>query len=137
MCENLRQDNRQFPRIDKDVPINITRVVWPVPRTPEATGQGVNISAGGICLAAPVAYRPGEVLSLEINLPGLVDHKKPHSLFVDASSVPPLTAVGEVVWCRDCGDGASWEIGLRFVDIYEDDRNTLNRYLEATAGTGS
>ena len=46
------------------------------------------------------------------------------------SAAEPLTAIGEIVWCTPTTNGTGYEIGVKFVDIYEDDYKALTKYLE-------
>lgn len=57
---------------------------------------------------------------------------------MDISSARPLTAIGEVAWTRELSDGMGYDIGIRFVNIYEDDYAALMKYIETRQeGSGS
>ncbi|QTA89818.1 PilZ domain-containing protein [Desulfonema magnum] len=125
------KDHREFPRISKEIPIEVSKISYPLPETPGKSYLSKNISIGGICFSLTIPYEPETVLSLKINIPGWESYKKPFSLFLDVSSDAPLTAIGEVVWCRKLSGGPGYEMGVRFVDIYKDDYQALMKYLEA------
>lgn len=126
-------NKREFERIPETVPIEITRLVYPLPQTPDTVGTGKNISAGGVCFTTSVWYPPKTMLSLQIALTGWQDFKKPHSLLTDATRSVPLTGIAEVAWSRRAEDAAGYEIGVRFIDIYEDDYRALITYLQRAA----
>ena len=49
---------------------------------------------------------------------------------LDISREPPLTAIGEVVWLREDPSGDGYEVGIKFLNIYEDDYRALMKYLK-------
>ncbi|MDM8522574.1 PilZ domain-containing protein [Desulfococcaceae bacterium HSG8] len=121
-------NQREFPRILKEIPIEVARISYPVSEKPEKKCLSKNIGGGGICFTLRTPYEVGALLNLKISIPGWQSYKRPFSLFWDMSSDAPLTAVGEVVWCRKFPGG--YDVGIRFLDIYEDDYNALMKYLE-------
>ena len=74
-----------------------------------------DVSAGGMRLLADRAMRKGDRLQLELLLPD--------------SSWLPLT--GKVAWSMrmDVGSSAAYEVGLRFLDLSEDDLTRLRPVL--------
>ena len=125
------ENKREFPRIPKRMPIEINRLAFPMSDEPEGKGTGKNISQGGVCFSVPDRYEPGAILSLKMRLVGWSQHKKPHSYLVDIASEPDFTALGEVVWCRKHATQEQYDIGVKFVNIYEDDLKALMEYLKA------
>jgi uncharacterized protein (TIGR02266 family) len=70
-----------------------------------------NISLGGICIQSPSVEDVGTIVELVLNFPDL-----------DAS----LAAQGEVVWANR---EAPMDMGIRYVDLDNERRDTLRRYL--------
>lgn len=102
-------DQRAFPRIYKEISIEVKKLS----SAPEETGEtGItrNISGTGICLAVPVRFEPGILLSLKFTIPP--DYKK--SNFSRRSSESSLVIAGEVAWCRKSSQGGGYEIGVEF-----------------------
>jgi len=124
-------DRRSFPRIPKEVTIGVTKLEYPLPGGPGDKGTVRNIATHGICCKVPVSYETGTLLSLEIDLKGWQRHKRGvSSILNERATKEPLTAIGQVMWCSTLVDGAGFELGVRFTDIYEDDHAALMRYLE-------
>ncbi|OQX23186.1 MAG: hypothetical protein BWK80_27345 [Desulfobacteraceae bacterium IS3] len=130
-------NKRKFPRIDKKIPVEVNRLCYPLPLDPGESCVCKNISAGGVCFTISNSYEPGAVLSLKISIPGWQGYKKPFSFLVDIASESPLTAIGEVVWCRQHSESSDYEIGIKFLNIYEDDYRALIKYLEAQTAQAS
>ena len=72
-----------------------------------------NISLGGICILSESVEETGSIVDLVINFPEQ-----------DTS----LAVQGEVVWCNT---ESPRDMGIRYINMDEDRRNTLRRYLEA------
>ncbi len=95
------KEKRKFPRIPKEVSIEVGKLEYPLPEGTGETGIAKNITKDGICFTALSPYEPKTVLSLKIDLRGWQQHKKNISSIVDASTATaPLTAVAEVVWSK-------------------------------------
>ena len=129
-------DNRDFPRLPKEVSVTITKLEYPFSTEADESGVLKNIAKGGLCLAVANPYESGSRLSLKINLKGWRRYLKSVTAIVDDSAgtvaTTPLTAIAEVVWMSPSPDGG-YEIGVKFLDIYEDEYNALKKYLENMA----
>ncbi len=124
------EEKRKFPRIPKQAPVEMTRVTFPLPAGPDGMGVGRDIGGGGICFFFPERVAEETTLSLKIDLKGWASHKKPHSRVMDIAAEEPLTAIGKVAWCRRSQNDNGFDVGIEFVDIYEDDYKALLKYLE-------
>lgn len=121
-------EKRDFLRVPKEAPVEVSELTYPLPERDECTVLGKNLSCGGICILATSEYKPGTVLSLKISLAGFHGFKK-KTMVIDTSSIAPLTVIGEVVWCMMGTDETGFEVGVKFLDIYEDDTIALECYL--------
>ncbi len=108
---------REFPRISQacplkfqeldDVPVGVTS-----PDSPESAVMN-NISGGGISFTNGKALPEGQMLALEMELPGF-----PTSVI----------SMGKVVWCRDAeGSPGQFEIGVEFWWVGWRDNETQQR----------
>ncbi len=126
------KEKRKFPRIPREVPINVKKLAYPLPEGPGERGAGKNIGENGICFSIPTSYEPKTMLSLEIKLTGWQHHKKNVSSILDHSKVKaPLTAIAEVVWSKKLSGSRGYELGVKFADIYEDDYKALKKHLDS------
>lgn len=129
MEQSKSADKRKFPRISKEILIEVSKISYPLSHGPGEQYLSKNISGGGVCFCIDTPYDPEAVLSLKLSIPGWKNYKKPFSLMFDASSDAPLTAIGEVAWCRKLSGIPGYDVGVKFVDIYEDDYHALINYL--------
>ncbi len=79
--------------------------------------KAIDISLGGIRLYADDAAAPGDRLELELFLPGDVE----------------IVCRVEVVWVEKLPEGAPalYDVGMRFVEISDQDRERLGSVLRA------
>lgn len=131
--QELDRDRRGFPRIPKEFSVEVSKLYFPLSEESEEIGSGKNISGGGICLSVSRQYGLKTVLSLKIKIVGWQEYKSRFSKTADISSEDAITAVGEVVWSRELTDVSGYEIGIKFVKIYEDDYQAFIKYLEKSS----
>lgn len=122
-------DKRKHPRIHKEFRVKAGIVTYPLERLPRERCQSKDIGEGGICFVSPVPFSTSALVDISIHIAGWQLHKKPFSYFVDLSSEKPLTVLGRVVWCGSQTGDTNHEIGIEFLDICDDDRVALARYL--------
>ena len=131
------QDQRDFPRLPKEVPVMVARLEYPFPAEAGEPSTLKNIAKGGICLMTAGNYEIGTRLSLKINLKGWRRYLKSVTAIIEEPAPitmsTPLTAIAEVMWTRALPEGEAYEIGVKFLDIYEDEYNALKKYLETLA----
>lgn len=133
MKGQLKSDSeqRKFARISREIPVEVNLLTYPLSEDSGKKCLSKNISAGGICFTVSNSYQQGNLLSLKIRIPGWEGYKRPFSRLVNIASEEPLTAIGEVVWCQKLSDASEYDVGLKFVNIYEDDYNALMKYVES------
>ncbi|MBI9075136.1 MAG: PilZ domain-containing protein [Desulfatibacillum sp.] len=90
--------------------------------------KGKDISEGGLCFYSAASYEVGAVLGLIIRIADLDQIKRRLPMYLAVSSIP-IAAEGEVVRCTINSGGSGYEVGIRFVDIYEDDYRILMKHL--------
>jgi c-di-GMP-binding flagellar brake protein YcgR len=110
------QERRNYPRLDISVGVSWKKV--------GASGQAIesdltkNIAAGGICLIMLEKVVIGDVLFLELSLP----------------TKETIVCRGRVVWARELGilgkeAEKKFDVGVEFVDISPDDRETIKKFV--------
>ena len=124
------QDKRKFPRISRNIDIEISQLIFPLSNAVVKKGASVDIGINGIRFTTSEPYEPQTILNLKICIIGWEGFKKPFSKIVDLSSDACLTAVGEVMWCNKNAENDGYELGVKFMNIYEDDYKALMRYLK-------
>jgi hypothetical protein len=126
------KNRRQFVRIPNHCKLTAQKILFAAKADTETLGEARNIGAGGLMFVAQREYHKDEMFKMTITIPRW---KKQHPQFLrvyenDIDS--ELTAVCQVVRTERMPDG-NYEIGAKFINIYEDDRLGLQRFIEAEA----
>lgn len=103
-------EKRRYIRIEVPLKINVTGEGW----QEEACTK--NISPIGIRLEASRKFNESEIIGLSIRLP---------------SSDGPIDIHGKVVWQEKTSteDDAPYDVGVEIINIAEDHKNALLKYL--------
>ena len=133
IIQKTEKKQRDFARIPNSIRIEISKIIYPLPQGPEAEGLGKNIGGGGVCFSSFSSYQPGTKLNLKMEIEGWQNYKKNFSITFNEVAKAPLSVIAEVVWCTIVPDGSEYEIGVKFLDVYEDDYQAFLRYLEKQA----
>lgn len=109
-------EKRRFVRLDVRV-----NVEYEIVQAPEAKFKSFtkNLSQGGICLFLDSFLKKDTLLDLKLHIP---ERSK------------PLEATGKIVWIETfkIGDKDAkehFEAGVEFVDISDDDKNMIAKYV--------
>lgn len=113
---NENANKRAHSRVPVEVLVNYRLMqgekVLGVPfekQTTEKTSKTINVSLGGMLISADQHLKVKDYLRLDISLPNRAD---------------PFTVFAEVAWADEKG------VGLRFVAVQEEDRESLETYLK-------
>jgi hypothetical protein len=94
----------------------------------------VDVSEGGVGFqAAPRELVLGSPIQVALLLPGWHRHTSEFLKYDDTSLSQPLTAVGQVTRCARGEDG-TYEVGVKFLDIWADHWNAMRVFLEKERG---
>lgn len=128
------QDNqgefRQFPRLPKEVVVEVNELTYPLPAEPDEVVRSKDISAVGIRFVSSTLFKPGTILTVNIHLAGWQRHKKNLSVLLDDTALTkPLSVIAEVVWSKKSHIKSGNEIGIKFRDIADDDFQAIKKAL--------
>lgn len=126
------KNRRQFVRIPAHCRLTAQKILFAAKADTETLGEARNIGAGGVMFIAKNDYHKDEMFKMTITIPRWKKHH-PQFLRVYENDIDSqLTAVCQVTRTHKMPDG-TYEVGARFVNIYEDDRVGLQRFVEAEA----
>ena len=103
---------RQFPRYEVNALVDLTGTEVLLYHKVQ------NISRGGLSLETPSIEEVGTIVDLVVNFPDLGE--------------APLAVQGEVVWANR---EPPTDMGIRWLDLDEQKRETLRRYLARVTGS--
>ena len=92
-----------------------------VQKTAESVGHLVDITTQGLRVASPRALLPDSMIELRIDLPD--DREQPRRVCFDA----------EVIWSRPSREFDCWDVGLRLIDLSDDDSSQIEQFIQTAA----
>lgn len=126
----MSNERRQYRRIPMGATVSFQELTFEKASVPAESIYG-DLSAGGILLASPKGHPLGTLLKLELRVPGWGKHLNRFGP-VHENEVRPLVAVGQVVRVEQMEDG-SYELGIKFLNVYPDDLAALRNFIDASA----
>lgn len=75
----------------------------------------LDISSTGIRLQTEASQAEGDILRLTLDF--------------DLHRMQPMQVEGEIMWCRPDEEGKSWQLGVRFLNLPQENQQAINRYL--------
>ncbi len=123
-------ERRTYRRIPLGASVGFQELSFSAAPEP-ATSVYADISAGGLLLSSPRAFPLGTLLRLEMKVPGWGKHQGRFGPAHD-QDLRPLVAVGQVVRIETLDEG-EFELGVKFLNVYPDDREALRKFIDASA----
>ncbi|MHB8766146.1 MAG: PilZ domain-containing protein [Deferrisomatales bacterium] len=122
-------ERRRHARLPKDARITGQEITYPLGQAPELDLQMLDVSEAGARFDSPQPFAPGTLVQVALVLAGWHRHKTGFLKYDDTSVSKPLTALARVVRCLPA-EGGVHELGVEFVDIWDDHWRAMRIYLE-------
>lgn len=115
------EEKRKFPRFNVSVDVHWKKITQENERTALHISAAKDASIGGICLVLHPSIVRGDLLRLDIQLPG------------DRT----IQAKGQVMWITNDAKvkgrtGTICEGGIQFIQITDEDRRSIERFLTSS-----
>lgn len=130
--------DRECTRIPRGVHIEIKKLEYPLSTEAGEKSTTRNIAKRGICFSAPTQYKAGETLSINIRLKGWHRHRKGLTAILNdtLSQTDILTVIAEVMWSKKSSSIKGYDVGVKFINVYEDDLIALEKYFSRISPDG-
>ncbi len=123
----MDRDRREYKRLNKELKVEVRRFVFPVKSQRVIASRCLNISPGGILLEVSEPFAVGDKLQLTLYVPGLNRYHPSFFKVFESSVNQSLIAVAEVVRIERAF--GTYRMGVKFLNIYEDDWKALYNLL--------
>ncbi|WP_045221811.1 PilZ domain-containing protein [Desulfonatronum thioautotrophicum] len=123
------EEKRAHVRLTKPFEVTIRPFVFPLQRQPASEVHSVDISEGGLLVHCAKRFHVGDKLQVTIFIPSLNKHHPGFFKVFESDLDQSLTAVGEVVHTREIVALRDYAVGVKFLDIYEDDWQALRMLI--------
>ncbi len=125
----MDRERRRHERIPKRARITCQEITYPLGRAPELEAEMRDVSEGGVRLVLSRTLEPDRPVQVALKLAGWHRHTSEFLKHGEDSVSRPLTAIGRVVRTRPVEEGRV-EVGIEFVDIWDDHWKAMRVYLE-------
>lgn len=128
---NKVTSDRECTRIPRGIQVEVKKLEYPISNNFGEKCTSRNIAKKGICFTSANSYQAGEILSLSMKLNGWHRHRKGLSAILndELSITDVLTVIAEVIWSKESAAVDSYDTGVKFINVYEDDMNALEKYF--------
>jgi len=124
-------ERREYVRLPKDFRIELSKLSFPLNSQKVHNAKCINISAGGLLLETSRKFEAKEKVQVRIYTPGLNKFHPSYFKIFETSHGQNVLAIAEVARIEDKIPYEKYEIGLKFVDVYEDDWKALYNLLQS------
>jgi c-di-GMP-binding flagellar brake protein YcgR len=114
------RERRKHTRLPKSYRLELAEFVFPLKQQPRISAVCEDVSAGGLAGVVPRRFEVGDKVQVRLHMARLNKFHPGFSRFSKATSTDPQ-AVAEVVRVEERVPFASYCLGLRFTDVYDDD----------------
>lgn len=122
-------EKRDYQRLCKPYRVEISEVAFPIQRQPSIEVHSADISGGGLLVHCSRRFSVGDKLQVTIDIPSLNKFHPGFFKVFESDVGQSLTAVAEVVRVQEASPLHGYSIGLKFLDIYEDDWTALKNMI--------
>ena len=124
-------ERRKFLRLPKDFRLDLSKFSFPLNAQKIYTAKCLNISAGGLLLELSQKFDPGEKVQVRIYVPRLNKFHPSYFKIFESSNGQNFLAIAEVARIEEKIPREKYQIGIKFLDVYEDDWKALYQFLES------
>jgi c-di-GMP-binding flagellar brake protein YcgR len=122
-------EKRDHQRLRKPFQVEIRLFAFPVQSQPTIEVHSVDISGGGLLLHCSRKFAVGDKLQVTIHIPSLNKFHPGFFKVFESDLGQSLTAVAEVVRIEEIVPLRDYALGLKFLDVYEDDWKALENMI--------
>jgi len=124
-----QQERRRHVRLPREALTTCQEITYPLGGELAVEIRMVDVSEAGVGFDAPRPFALGIPIQIALVLQGWHQHTSGFLKYDETALSKPLTAVGRVARCQPL-EGGGYEIGVEFVDIWEDHWRAMRTYLE-------
>ena len=123
------EEKRKYSRIEKNSIIEFKELDFPITNEGFASSRIKNISGNGLIFPADKKMEVGTILNLKVMLIGWDKEKDDFFRYDETAISEPLSILGRVVRIVEAVKGKTYEIGVEFINVSEDDRAALTKFI--------
>jgi c-di-GMP-binding flagellar brake protein YcgR len=127
----MADERRQYERLPKNFRVELKELAFGASNNQAVQTRCLNISAGGLLLEVPRSFSQGQKVQVRLYVPSLNRFHPSFFKVFESSLEQSLLAVAEVARVQEKVPLQLYQVGIKFLDVYEDDWQALYRMLDS------
>lgn len=123
-------ERRKHTRLPKSYRLELAEFVFPLKQQPRISAVCEDVSAGGLAVVVPRRFEVGDKVQVRLHMARLNKFHPGFFKVFESDVDQTLQAVAEVVRVEERVPFASYCLGLRFTDVYDDDWRALHGLIQ-------
>ncbi len=123
------QERRQYIRIPKEYRVEIQKLSYPLHSEDKIQVSSADISLGGVRVSCSQRFDPGQKIQIRVYIAGLNKYHPGYFKVFENDVGQYIQAVAEVSWVQEKVPLQMYDLGCKFLDVYEDDWQALRGLL--------
>ncbi|MFP4392344.1 MAG: PilZ domain-containing protein [Desulfohalobiaceae bacterium] len=129
----MDQERRQYARLPKNFRVELRELSFSASQKQAVQTRCLNVSAGGLLLETSRSFSQGQKVQVRLYVPSLNRFHPSFFKVFESSLDQSLLAVAEIVRLEEKVPLQLYQVGIQFLDVYEDDWQALYRMLDAAS----
>lgn len=125
----MKTEKRDHQRLRKPFQVELREIAFPIQSQPTIEVHSADISGGGLLVHCSRRFSLGDTLQVTIYIPSLNKFHPGFFKVFESDVGQSLTAMAEVVRVEEIVPLRNYALGLKFLDIYEDDWKALQNMI--------
>lgn len=123
-------ERRRYERLPKSFRVEVREFKFPLAQQPSLDGCCTDISSGGLRVECPDRFESGDKVSVKIHIPSLNKYHPGFLKVFESDTGQYLQAIAEIMWVEEREDEPGYALGIRFLDVDEDDWRALSNLIQ-------
>jgi hypothetical protein len=129
-AKRKEHEKREYYRLPYEFKVSFKPLEFPLGEHRKKSSKIKDVSGGGLLFESDDMYEIGTVLQLELEIEGWYRHRSSFFKSTKEKVSEPLTVIGEVIRVERFDDN-TYDIGVKFTNVYDDDHNSLIKYINS------
>ncbi len=123
-------ERRRYERLPKNFRVEVREFKFPLAQQRPHEVCCTDISSGGLRVECPDRFEQGDKVTVKIHIPSLNKYHPGFLKVFETDSGQYLQAIAEIMWVEERGDEPGYALGIRFLDVDQDDWRALSNLIQ-------
>lgn len=123
------ENRRRYARLPKSFRVEVSEFAFPLSGQPLHEVKSADISAGGVRVDSPKRFEPGDKVQVRVYIPSLNKYHPGFMKVFESDAGQYFMAIAEVAWVEEAVPLTRYVLGLKFLDVDQDDWTALTNLI--------